>query len=133
MPVIRPDVTDEEEEEEVAAGRQAVGVSVNADSLRHVVTFLPAHGLAVLSSVSRETRRLCDGEELWRVLLKRDFGCLFPSDGLTCKATYCKAFTEWVLWRDGKPDYVEFRGNHEPGVWSKVSAGGKTVELLCQF
>eukprot|EP00284_Hemiselmis_tepida_P006031 CAMPEP_0174936548 /NCGR_PEP_ID=MMETSP1355-20121228/57778_1 /TAXON_ID=464990 /ORGANISM="Hemiselmis tepida, Strain CCMP443" /LENGTH=117 /DNA_ID=CAMNT_0016183331 /DNA_START=199 /DNA_END=549 /DNA_ORIENTATION=- len=117
MPVVRPEAEEEDQEWEAAAGRQASRGVMHGDQLRHVVNFLSARGLAVLASVSRETRRLCEGEELWRVLLKNDFGCIFPSDGLSHRVTYSKAMTEWVLWRDGKPDYVEFRGNNETGVW----------------
>ena len=70
--------------------------------------------------------------DVWQSLCIRDFGILKSSDRLSWKQTYKKAWNEYVVWHEGRPDYVQFLGSRNmcQGVWSKTTSNGATVEVM---
>ena len=97
-----------------------------------LITVLPYLSARLLGMMHRTNKRFSTQSEAWKILCHRDFGILRASDAISWKETYKMAWNEWVVWHEGKPDYVRFLGSGDgcQGVWSKLAGNGNTVEVM---
>jgi hypothetical protein len=112
----------------VSSNRVSQSDETPRNALLAVLPYLGARQLGMMQSTNRT---LSMENEAWKLLCNRDFGILQASDAISWKWTYKLAWTEWVVWNEGHPDYVQFLGNQDAqGVWSKTSRNGNTVEVM---
>lgn len=106
------------------------------DAVRQILCFLDARSLGLFASTTPALRRASGEDAVWRVLCARDFGVIFVSDDCDFRSTYKKALRELVLFRDGKPDYVQFlggRGDAQDAMWTKKGIWGNITEIMCAW